>query len=200
MLQREAAEFSDNEIDQRHKFYMKIIVGLGNPGAQYANTRHNVGFLALDYYMKNLETIHCQSSFMSQICEIHFSATKTFFVKPQTFMNKSGQAVKEILNFYKANPQTDLLVVHDDKDLSLGDIKNTTSAGSAGHNGVQNIMDELGTKEFNRIRIGVEARPPGSPIPTDAFVLHPFDPDEFQKLEKDIFPEIKKAIDKFIGI
>ncbi len=179
---------------------MKIIVGLGNPGMQYANTRHNAGFLGLDYYMKDLETIHCQSSFMSQICEIHFAATKTFFVKPQTFMNKSGQAVKELLHFYKANPSSDLLVIHDDKDLPFGSIKTTTSAGGAGHNGVQNIIDELGTKEFSRIRIGVESRPEGSPIPTDAFVLHPFDPEELQKLDKEIFPEVKTAIDKFIGL
>src|SRR6185503_15636217 len=162
---------------------MKIIVGLGNPGDKYKQTRHNVGFLALDYFLRDTETISCQSKFASEICEVHFVTGKTFFIKPQTFMNNSGEAVKEILHFYKAMPGRDLVIVHDEVDLPFGEVRENFDASSAGHNGVQNIMDELGTKEFRRIRIGIENRESRNDMPTDAFVLQNFSDDEITSLE-----------------
>lgn len=178
---------------------MKIIVGLGNPEDKYKHTRHNAGFLALDFYLRGVETIHCESKFGSQICELHFAGNKTFFIKPQTFMNKSGEAVSEIMRFYKTIPSRDLLVVHDDTDLPFGTVREGFDSGSAGHNGVQNIIDELGSKEFKRVRIGVESRADKSQPPTDAFVLQNFTDDELKKLESEIFPETKKTIDQFIS-
>lgn len=178
---------------------MKLIVGLGNPGERYKQTRHNAGFLALDYYLHGMETISCQSKFGSEICEVHFAGNKTFFIKPQTFMNNSGEAVKEILHFYKALPGRDLLIVHDEVDLPLGTVREAFDASAAGHNGVQNIIDELGTKEFKRIRIGVETRASRNDLPTDAFVLQIFLDEELKSLENKIFPETKKIIDLFIN-
>ena len=176
---------------------MKIIVGLGNPGSKYTHTRHNAGFLAIDHFLKGVETIHCQSKFKSAICEVHFSATKTFFIKPQSYMNNSGIAVKEVLDFYKVQLK-DLLVIHDEKDLSFGTIKYTESSRSAGHNGVQDIIDQLGTQDFARIRIGIESRSHDSKVPTDEYVLQKFTEDEFRKLNKEIFPEASKLIKHFI--
>ncbi len=178
---------------------MKLIIGLGNPGTKYSATRHNAGFLAIDYFLKNIQAINCQSSFQAQICELHFGAQKVFFVKPQTFMNLSGEAVRAIGDFYKINYSTDLLVIHDDVDLPFGEIKNTTSSSAAGHNGVQNIIDLLGTKDFHRIRLGVENRLDKKIPPTEAFVLQNFNAEEITKLEAEVLPEVKLAIEKFIG-
>src|SRR4051812_33865970 len=131
---------------------MKLIVGLGNPGKQYERTRHNAGFLAVDFFMQTKEVIACQSKFKAEICEYHEGKEKIFLVKPQTFMNNSGDAVSEIVNFYKANPKTDLLVIHDEVDLPLGNLKSTNDSSAAGHNGVQDIFDVFSTKNIHRVR------------------------------------------------
>ncbi len=177
---------------------MKIIVGLGNPGKQYELTRHNAGFLAVDYFLKNHEAIACQSKFNAQICEYHESGVKIFFVKPQSFMNLSGQVVSEIANFYKIDSTSDLLIIHDDKDLEFGKLKQTEGSGSAGQNGVQNIIDQLGTKNFHRIRIGVESRDNDSPLGTADFVLQKFTEEELSKLDKEVFQQTNKMIEEFI--
>ncbi len=178
---------------------MKLIVGLGNPGEKYKQTRHNAGFLAIDYFLKDIGSINCQSKFHATVCEAHFGPIKTFFVKPQTFMNESGQAVKEILNFYKARPQTDLLVIHDDSDLPLGTIRMAADSSSAGHNGVQSIIDELGSQEFQRIRIGIDTRKTRDELPTENFVLLPFTVDKLNLLNKEVFPKVSKKIQDFIN-
>lgn len=177
---------------------MKLIVGLGNPGKQYENTRHNAGFLAVDFFLRSHEAIECASKFNAQICEYHEVGEKIFFVKPQSFMNLSGEVVREILAFYKLDHANDLLVLHDEKDLPFASVKEAFASGSAGHNGVQNIIDELGTKDFARVRIGVESREPDSPLPTDVFVLQSFTNEELEKLEKEVFPETSKLIEAFI--
>lgn len=177
---------------------MKIIVGLGNPGKQYQLTRHNAGFLAVDHFLKSHDAITCQSKFKAQICEYHENGVKVFFVKPQSFMNLSGEIVSEIANFYKIDVSKDLLVIHDDKDLEFKKIKETEGSSSAGQNGVQNIIDQLGTKNFHRIRIGVEAREFGSPIDTADFILRQFTDEEQKALEEEIFPEVEKMIEEFL--
>lgn len=178
---------------------MKLIIGLGNPGTQYEKTRHNAGFLAVDFFLREHRAITCQSKFKAQICEYHEGGTKVFFVKPQSFMNLSGEVVREIADYYKVDITKDLLVLHDEKDLPFTAIKEAKDSSGAGHNGVQNIIDELGTKDFHRIRIGVETREPDSPLPTDVFVLQRFTDEELEKLETDIFPETNKLIEKFIS-
>jgi len=177
---------------------MKLIVGLGNPGKQYVHTRHNAGFLAIDYFLRGKDAISCQSKFKAHICEMHIGNEKVFFVKPQTFMNHSGTAVKHIADFYKLDVTNDILVIHDEVDLPFGKIKLTSSASAAGHNGVQNIIDEFGHKDFHRIRIGVESREHRSETPTDAFVLHPFQHAEQERLESEVLPKVSEHIKTFI--
>lgn len=184
---------------------MKVIVGLGNPGNKYAHTRHNAGFLVLDFYLKDLETISCTSRFQGQVCEVHFTAkehhkgpVKTFFVKPQTYMNKSGEAVREIANFYKINPETDLLVVHDEIDLKFGYTKLAFDSRPAGHNGVKSIVEQLGTQKFHRLRIGIESRLSRAESPTEEYVLSQFTATELDTLQNNIFPSVKKTIEQFI--
>lgn len=176
---------------------MKLIVGLGNPGTKYENTRHNVGFLAVDYFL-NQANQNWGNKFEALITEMVVDGEKMIFAKPQTFMNLSGRSVATMANFYKINPETELLVVHDEKDLPFGTIKPAQDSSSAGHNGVQDIIDRLGTKNFARIRIGIETRSPDSPIPTDVFVLQAFTPDELTRLKAELFPVVKQQIEEFI--
>ena len=182
---------------------MKLIVGLGNPGNQYEQTRHNAGFLAVDFFLRDHPAITCQSKFNAQICEYQEDngsgkVEKVFFIKPQSFMNLSGEVVREILAFYKLDHANDLLILHDEVDLPFGTVREGFASGSAGHNGIQNIIDELGTKDFARVRIGVETLEPDSPLPTDVFVLKKFQDEELAQLGEKVFPETSKLIEGFI--
>lgn len=113
-------------------------------------------------------------------------------------MNLSGQAVKHIADFYKVDLAKDILILHDEVDLPFGKIKLTSSSSAAGHNGVQNIIDEFGSKDFHRIRIGVESRESRHDMPTDAFVLRPFLHNELERLDSEIFPKVSEHIKNFI--
>lgn len=177
---------------------MKIIVGLGNPGNKYLQTRHNAGFLAVDYFLKDRGAISCQSKFDALICEYHENGNKILFVKPQSFMNLSGKVIRELTSFYKVAIDHDLLVIHDEVDLPFGTIREAFGSGAAGHNGVQNTINELGSKDFARIRIGIESRQPDSLLPTDEFVLQKFSDVEFESLVDKIFPETNQLIEKFL--
>ena len=169
---------------------MKIIIGLGNPGEKYFGTRHNVGFEFLDKLKTELDfpEFEFNKKFSAEI-----SAKKeTILVKPQTFMNLSGVAVRSILDFYKLSPD-DITIIHDDKDIALGEYRLADDSSSAGHNGVQNIIDCLGTQKFNRIRIGVGAE---TDLPADVFVLQKFSDEELETIKKvldDVLEEVKKS-------
>lgn len=179
---------------------MKVIIGLGNPGKKYEHTRHNVGFLAVDFLLENfkLDGREFKNDFHSQVWEYKNGQDKILLAKPQTFMNNSGQAAAELANFYKLNPAKDLLVIHDDVDLPFKTWKPAAAASSAGHNGVQNIIDRLGTKDFYRIRVGVESRQNKNEPPTDSFVLSPFSPQELSTLTGEIFKDIQTGVKKFL--
>ncbi len=180
---------------------MKIIVGLGNPGKHYEQTRHNVGWLFLNWLILDLglkiEDFKLEKVFDAMILDVDYQ-DRLLLVKPQTFMNDSGKAVNAIGEFYKLDFQKELLVIHDDTDLPLGKIKLTKSSSSAGHNGVADIIHHLGTQNFHRIRVGVETRPTKTDLPTEAFVLQNFTADEIEKLQKEIFPKIKSEMEAFI--
>jgi PTH1 family peptidyl-tRNA hydrolase len=180
---------------------MKIIVGLGNPGKQYEHTRHNAGFLALDYlaHALNLSQQAWATTFDSQVLKTMVNDEKILLVKPQTFMNESGRAVRAVLDFYhdRLDPACDLIVIHDDIDLPLGTVRVATNSSSAGHKGVQNIIDELGKQAFHRIRIGIETRPSRKELPTEDFVLQDFNQAETQILFDKALPEVLQAL-KFI--
>lgn len=189
---------------------MKLIVGLGNPGKKYKTTRHNAGFMAVDFILKDGDafmTAKPSHEFKSEMYTwLPPSKTagqnndkKIIFLKPQTYMNDSGQALKVICNFYKMNLAADLLVIHDDTDLPLGTIRAAGSSSAAGHNGVRSIIENLGTQDFHRIRIGIETRASRNDLPTDAFVLQNFTDLELKKLQDEVLPKVKGEMEKFIS-
>ncbi len=160
-------------------FINKLIVGLGNPGEKYTNTRHNIGFIILDnFFVHESGTWLKQAQFKSLVLKTDSS----ILVKPQTFMNGSGEAVSKILNFYKKGPE-DLVVIHDDVDLDLGRIKLAKNSGSAGHHGIESIKEHLGTLDFYRLRIGV-GRPIQVGFDIESYVLQAFLQDEKEQILK----------------
>jgi peptidyl-tRNA hydrolase, PTH1 family len=150
---------------------MKLIVGLGNPGEKYKNTRHNMGFMKVDDMMADLQD-RSQWSFEKKFNAEMVKVKDTIFAKPQTFMNNSGDSVSKLVNFYNINLQ-DLLVVHDDVDLELGKVKEQFGVGSAGHKGVQSIIDALGSQDFWRMRVGI-GRPADNKMDLEDWVLGDF--------------------------
>ncbi|OGE88865.1 MAG: aminoacyl-tRNA hydrolase [Candidatus Doudnabacteria bacterium RIFCSPHIGHO2_01_FULL_50_11] len=178
---------------------MKLIVGLGNPGPEYEHTRHNAGFIMLDRYATTLQpTPSWQHSFNSLIASMGNGARKFLLAKPQTFMNHSGSAVAEILRFYKLSAHN-VLVIHDDVDLRLGAWKITDNSSSAGHKGVQDIIDAIQTQEFTRIRVGIDSRVDRTEIPTENFVLEEFSSAEGAKLNE-VFPPIAQHLRAFLEL
>ena len=177
---------------------MKIIVGLGNPGKKYENTRHNVGFLALGKVREKLkdqsekqEEFRLENKFDAEVAKFKLGSEDVLLAKPQTFMNNSGLAVRKIVDFYKDNSKEDLIIVHDDMDIELGKISIKASGSSAGHKGVQSIIDTLSTEDFLRVRIGV-GRPFEGRKPED-YVLENFNDSEKAVLDKTIEDFVEKA-------
>ncbi len=155
---------------------MKIVVGLGNPGAKYTGTRHNVGFEVIDYL---IGSGYPKAAFQSEVVEMTEAGEKVLLVKPQTFMNLSGRAVRAILDFYKLTP-AELLVVCDDFNLPLGKLRLRAKGSHGGQNGLRNIQEQLGTDEYPRLRIGVGQPGPGEAID---FVLSKFKAGERNAVE-----------------
>jgi len=138
---------------------MKIVVGLGNPGKQYVKTRHNIGFVIVDALREHLSRYDIGEWSMSKkfngaVAGCTIRGERIVLLKPMTFMNESGQSVQLLAQFYKATAK-DIIVVHDEKDLPLGEIKSQHGRGHAGHNGVKSIISHIGTQDFTRIRVGV---------------------------------------------
>jgi PTH1 family peptidyl-tRNA hydrolase len=143
---------------------MKLIVGLGNPGTRYELTRHNVGFLAVDYLAEEWKASSWTKKFDAEIAQVQRGQEKVILVKPTTFMNLSGKSVAAIYKFYQCEPQ-DLVVIHDDLDLEPMTLKFKTGGGTGGHNGLKSIDASLGSGQnnYHRIRIGIGKSPfPGS--------------------------------------
>jgi PTH1 family peptidyl-tRNA hydrolase len=135
---------------------MKVVVGLGNPGAKYHGTRHNVGFAVVDLLALAPSAGRFASKFEGDIAELTENGEKVLLVKPHTFMNLSGRCVRQVLDFYKV-PHEDLLVVCDDINLPLGRLRMRTQGTHGGHNGLRDIQNHLGTTEYPRLRIGVDS-------------------------------------------
>jgi len=176
---------------------MPLIVGLGNPGKKYEKTRHNVGYVAIDAIAANFQfpIFKFQSIFNAQISKKTTGGQEIVLAKPQTFMNNSGASVKSLIKNYKLETKN-LVVVHDDIDLPLGEFKISKSRGSAGHKGVQSIINELKTKDFRRIRIGICPKT-GKPQAVEKFVLQNFTKSEEKILEEVILKTVKE-INKLI--
>lgn len=137
---------------------MKIIAGLGNPGTEYAQTKHNVGFMLVDALAERLNASAWKEDFFSAITEVRIGGEKVFLVKPLTYMNNSGEALGSMLSYYKMDAD-DLVVVHDDMDIPAGTVRIRKKGGSGGHNGIKSILAHVGSEDFVRVRIGV-GRPP----------------------------------------
>ena len=171
---------------------MKLIVGLGNPGAEYDRTRHNVGFLVLDRLARRgadpVSGGTARSRFHGLLVEGSFGGEKTLLLRPTTYMNRSGVAVAEAIRFYKLEPSEALLVVVDDVALPCGMIRMRPGGSPGGHNGLVDIDQRIGTSDYARCRIGID--PPGQ-IPQKDYVLGRFRPDQLELVE----PSLDEAAD-----
>lgn len=134
---------------------MKLIIGLGNPGQKYQNTRHNIGFMFVDYIAQDLKLeFSLNKQLKSLIAFTTINGEKIVFIKPQTFMNLSGEAVLAVANYYKVET-SDMLVIYDDLDLPTGKVRIRKNGSSGGHKGMKNIIELMKTQEIKRIRIGI---------------------------------------------
>ncbi|MFC1701048.1 aminoacyl-tRNA hydrolase [Patescibacteria group bacterium] len=178
---------------------MKLIIGLGNPGKEYKNTRHNLGFATIDALALQFKTNNFQfkKQFNALVAQTNINGEKVILAKPQTFMNNSGDAVKKIVSYFKISPE-EIMVIHDELDLPLGKFKLQISRNSAGHKGVQSIINNLGTKNFTRLRIGINHDPSlatnESTKDKEEFVLQKFTKQEQEIISKKIKKIIKAII------
>lgn len=162
---------------------MFLIIGLGNPGQKYKDTRHNVGFGVIDKIAQTLNIEVDKKEHQGLVQSAFWHGKKILLVKPQTYMNLSGQTVGELINYY--HDQIDnLLVIHDDLDLPVGQLRFKKHGGTGGHNGLKSIVQHLNSQEFDRLKIGI-GRPKG-PMDVKAFVLTSFAAEERQSLEETI--------------
>jgi PTH1 family peptidyl-tRNA hydrolase len=156
---------------------MKIVVGLGNPGTEYARTRHNVGFMVVDELARRRAAQGTKKRFRSELAEIAIGGQKVVLVKPQTYMNLSGHAVREAVNWYHA-PLDDVLIVTDDLDLPFGTLRLRARGSAGGHNGLTSVLEQLGTNAVPRLKIGIGR----GRSTTIGHVLSRFSPDQEREL------------------
>jgi peptidyl-tRNA hydrolase, PTH1 family len=164
-----------------------LVAGLGNPGREYARTRHNVGHMVCDELARRHSGSY-RSKFSGELAELRLDGDGVALLKPQTYMNESGRSVGAAARFFKL-PPAELLVVHDEVDLELGRLQARTGGGLAGHNGLRSVAQHLGTPEFMRLRIGVGRPERGDPRPVADWVLTPFPP------EVDVVSLVARAAD-----
>lgn len=175
---------------------MLFLIGLGNPGKKYRRIRHNLGFLFLDFLAKKYKFLPFtfKKSLMAKVSEGRIRGKKVILVKPETFMNNSGKAVKKIVEKFNSKLEN-LLVIHDDLDFPLGKVKISKGKGSGGHQGVQSIIDQLKTKDFYRLRLGIS--PQGRPKNFEKFVLENFEKKEEKILKLEMERGLSEIYSKF---
>lgn len=172
---------------------MKLIIGLGNVGAKYTFTRHNVGFMLADKFaLDNGADFRENTKLKSLITKFYANGEEYMIVKPTTYMNLSGEAMRAVIDYYKISPE-DMIIVYDDLSLNLGKIRFRANGSDGGHNGIKSIIQHLGSKNFARLKIGIGPQPP---IPSEAFVLQNFDKDNLEIL-KDVLKTSEEAIKYF---
>lgn len=159
---------------------MKMIIGLGNPGKQYENTRHNIGFQAIDALANSLSAPPMQSKFNGMFSIVHTSNGKVILVKPLTFMNLSGQCVAPLMDYFDIDVD-DIVVLYDDLDFVPGEIRLRQKGSAGGHNGMKSLIAHLGTDQFNRIRIGIGR--PNNGMKVADYVLSNFSKEETPVIE-----------------
>ena len=167
---------------------MKAIIGLGNPGMKYAGTRHNIGFDAVTAIADKYNLSINNKKFKGVYADGHIAGEKVLLVQPQTFMNLSGECVREVADFYKLNPD-EIIIICDDINLDVGRLRIRKKGSAGGHNGLKNIIAHLGTEEFPRIRVGVGEKTEGWDLAD--YLLARFD--------KDSEPVIREALANVVG-
>lgn len=186
------------------KYY--LIVGLGNPEPKYDHTRHNIGFRVLDFFLNHLVPRMESGSFQdftidqkhkSLVAITQVSSHSLILAKPQTFMNRSGEAIQSLVSYYKIILEN-ILIIHDDIDLPFGTIRFSHEAGPAGHNGVRSVIEQLGSKEFTRLRIGVGQSENGENENSKSFVLKNFTKKEDDELCSRVVPNAARTILTFL--
>ncbi len=168
---------------------MKIIAGLGNPGVRYEKTRHNAGFMVIDKLAEYLKVSFTQEKFSALFVKTKVKDEDVILLKPLTYMNNSGFAIRQCMDFYKASPE-DLIIIYDDVDLPVGKIRLREKGSAGGHNGMKSIIHCIFTQEFSRIRVGIGR---DSQIPMMDWVLSKFKEEEMEELNKAIENAAKAA-------
>lgn len=178
---------------------MKLIIGLGNPGKKYEKTRHNAGFMAVDFLVKtwNLNAFAIKDKFKAKISDNIIQGEKVILAKAQNYMNNSGDAVNLLKSFYKIE-NANIIVIYDELDLRFGKIRVREDGSSAGHKGIESIMLAIGSDKFKRIRIGIR-NDKADKMPADKFVLSRFSIGERWKLKKNILPVVAEECKKFFN-
>ena len=172
---------------------MKLIVGVGNPGKEYENTRHNVGFMVVDNYVSKKGICDSwKSKFNGLYLESNFYGEKVIFLKPQSYMNLSGGVVSQFVNFYKLNV-SDILVISDDLDLLTGNFKLKGNGSCGGHNGLRDIEKALGTSEYRRLKVGISK---DNNVDTKDYVLGKFTKEDI-KVYDDLFSKFINVLDDY---
>jgi len=173
---------------------MKLIVGLGNPGSEYASNRHNIGFMCVNHFGRTHGIRFDQKKGKSRVGTGVVDGVEVILARPQTYMNRSGEAVKALLGKYRASVD-DLIVVHDELDLPLGRMRIRKGGSSAGNHGIESIIAEIGTPDFTRVRVGI-GHPTEDPERTEVIghVLGSFMPDE-KKVIDEVIPRVTGALD-----
>ncbi len=175
---------------------MKLIVGLGNPGKEYDSTRHNIGWLFLDYIASKYNVSISKSSNDSLVAELKINNEKVIFAKPLTYMNLSGNAVSKLKKWYKID-NNDILIVFDDIDIPFGTIRYREKGSGGTHNGMKNIVQMLSSENIPRLRIGLGGLKHEKQDMID-FVLQKFKKDELEKLNTEIFPQAEIKFEEFL--
>lgn len=168
---------------------MFIIVGLGNPGKQYENTRHNIGFEAIDALIDAYNVPYSGKAHKAMYGKGIIGGQKVILAKPMTYMNLSGESVRELVDYYKVDPETELLVIYDDVSLEPGNIRIRKKGSAGGHNGIKSIIAHLGTQNFQRIKIGVGEKPKNWDLAD--YVLGKFSDEDKKMLEESLKNTVK---------
>lgn len=168
----------------------RIVVGLGNPGPEYANTRHNAGFKVVDLLSENLRVSYWKDEAGAKVGIVRFGDDDLLLAKPQTYMNLSGKAVAKLARAYEVSPE-EIIVVHDDLDLPEETVRVKRDGGHGGHNGLRSLSEALGTGDYVRVRIGI-GRPPGRQDAAD-YVLEPMRKETAEQLA-DMVPNAAQAV------
>lgn len=176
---------------------MKCIIGLGNIGKEYENTRHNTGFIILDKFAIKNNIVIAKKMKKSVVGEGSINGQKVILVRPTTYMNLSGEALREIVDWYKISME-DVCIIYDDIDLKFANVRFREKGSAGSHNGMKNIILHSGTEKISRLRVGIEAREENKPIPLMNYVLSKFSKEEIDMLNNTVYDLAEQNIINFL--